>query len=207
MNFLFKTRFLEIVLLIAILGLTFTHKIFVEDRLEKLYSYKDTVDVGVLIYDTLNQPLPKHVNSFLNKHLRYAQRMQERTGFPASVAIAQGMLESNFGRSSLSKRANNYHGIVYCKRADGAVVIPDGTTRKKIKWSSWKSVANGWKAYFEMMNDPDWIFKHRWEKHINKENYFELIVKSIAPYYAEDPQYAHKLIDLEKRYKLTQYDR
>lgn len=206
MKILSIKRILAIALFSMFGVLALTHKIYVSEKLRQTYAFQDTVEVGVLVFDTLNYPLPKHVNSFLNNNVKYAQSYQEKTGFPASVALAQGMLESNFGRSILSKKANNFHGIIYCKRADKAITLNDGTTGAPIKWSGWNSVRNGWKAYFEMMADPKWIFKDKWEKHKNKDNYFELIAKSIAKTYAEDPQYATKLIDLEKRYNLTQYD-
>jgi len=35
----------------------------------------------------------------------------KRTGIPASITLAQGMIESDCGRSSLAREANNYFGI------------------------------------------------------------------------------------------------
>lgn len=206
MKLLLSKRILLISLFSMLTIVVFTQKLFVAAKLRYVYAFQDTVEVGVMIYDTLNYPLPKHVNTFLNNNLKHAQRYHEKTGFPASVALAQGMLESNYGRSSLSKKANNFHGIIYCKRADKSVVMNDGTSGAPIKWSGWNSVRSGWKAYFEMMADPKWIFKSRWEKHKDKDNYFELIARSIASAYAEDPLYATKLINLEKKYNLTCYD-
>ena len=40
-----------------------------------------------------------------------AQTNQRRYGVPASVTIAQAILESAWGRSELAARANNYFGI------------------------------------------------------------------------------------------------
>ena len=34
-----------------------------------------------------------------------------RTGIPASITLAQGMLESNYGRSTLATKGNNHFGI------------------------------------------------------------------------------------------------
>ena len=35
----------------------------------------------------------------------------KRTGIPASITLAQGMIESDFGRSTLARKANNHFGI------------------------------------------------------------------------------------------------
>jgi flagellum-specific peptidoglycan hydrolase FlgJ len=35
----------------------------------------------------------------------------KRTGVPASITLAQGMIESDFGRSRLAREANNHFGI------------------------------------------------------------------------------------------------
>jgi flagellum-specific peptidoglycan hydrolase FlgJ len=40
-----------------------------------------------------------------------AVREMKRTGIPASITIAQGMIESDFGRSRLAREANNHFGI------------------------------------------------------------------------------------------------
>ncbi|MCK7536015.1 MAG: glucosaminidase domain-containing protein [Marinilabiliales bacterium] len=34
-----------------------------------------------------------------------------RTGIPASITLAQGMLESDYGRSTLATKGNNHFGI------------------------------------------------------------------------------------------------
>ena len=48
----------------------------------------------------------------------YAERYKDlaisemkRTGIPASITLAQGMIESDFGRSTLARKANNHFGI------------------------------------------------------------------------------------------------
>ena len=35
----------------------------------------------------------------------------KRTGVPASITLAQGMIESDFGRSRLAREGNNHFGI------------------------------------------------------------------------------------------------
>jgi flagellum-specific peptidoglycan hydrolase FlgJ len=55
------------------------------------------------------------VKEYVIKYQELAIKDMERYGIPASVKIAQAILESGYGQSSLSKRGNNHFGIK-CKR-------------------------------------------------------------------------------------------
>ena len=53
-----------------------------------------------------------------SEHLKYIERYKEiairemeRAGIPASIKLAQGLLESNAGQSWLARNANNHFGI------------------------------------------------------------------------------------------------
>ena len=48
---------------------------------------------------------------FIRKYKHIAIKEMERTGIPASIKLAQGILESGCGQSELSVNANNYFGI------------------------------------------------------------------------------------------------
>lgn len=49
--------------------------------------------------------------SYIQRHISWAQDSQRRFGVPASVTLAQSILESGWGRSALTVNANNYFGI------------------------------------------------------------------------------------------------
>jgi LysM repeat protein len=48
---------------------------------------------------------------YINKYRDIAVGEMKRTGIPASITLAQGMIESDFGRSTLAREANNHFGI------------------------------------------------------------------------------------------------
>jgi flagellum-specific peptidoglycan hydrolase FlgJ len=50
-------------------------------------------------------------SSYINKYSSLAISEMKRTGIPASITLAQGMIESDFGRSSLAREGNNHFGI------------------------------------------------------------------------------------------------
>jgi len=55
---------------------------------------------------------------YLSKFAPLAQSEMRRVGIPASIKLAQGILESSWGRSELTLNSNNHFGIK-CKTADG----------------------------------------------------------------------------------------
>ncbi len=48
---------------------------------------------------------------YINKYKDIAVSEMKRTGIPASITLAQGMIESDYGHSSLAREANNFFGI------------------------------------------------------------------------------------------------
>lgn len=48
---------------------------------------------------------------YINTYSDIAVSEMKRTGIPASITLAQGMIESDFGRSSIAREANNHFGI------------------------------------------------------------------------------------------------
>lgn len=78
----------------------FVSKETLEKRVEKL---KLTMFNGVNI--------SKENRTFIEGLMRVAVEEQERFGIPASIKIAQAIIESGWGRDGLSKTHNNYFGI------------------------------------------------------------------------------------------------
>ena len=61
---------------------------------------------------TTQRVLPElTAQSYIEKYKDLAISEMIRTGVPASITLAQGMIESDFGRSTLARTANNHFGI------------------------------------------------------------------------------------------------
>jgi LysM repeat protein len=52
-----------------------------------------------------------NAEDYINTYKDLAVSEMRRTGIPASITLAQGMIESDFGRSRLAREANNHFGI------------------------------------------------------------------------------------------------
>ena len=139
-----------------------------------------------------------------------AQASQRATGVPASVTIAQAILESDSGRSRLAKEANNFFGIKASKTPGPAGVVYMDTweylngrnvTRRE-PFKAYHTMEESFTDHGEYLrNSP--IYAEAM-KHTDDPRQFARQIHRAG--YATDPQYATKLIRLMDRYNLYQYD-
>jgi len=85
-----------------------------------------------------------HKIQFIKSWAIYANTEQKATGVPASIIIAQAILESNWGLSRLAVEANNYFGHKYRGTNKNFIVAADDTPNDKFsKYNSvWWSIRN-----------------------------------------------------------------
>ncbi len=133
------------------------------------------------------------------------------TGVPASVTVAQAILESDWGRSRLTRQGNNLFGIKALNSAGPAGVVTLAT---------WEHV-NGsdvvvqapFKAYYtleESIDDHGRFFtrNRRYADALAVANDARAFARAIQDDgYATDPSYASKLIKLMDRYDLYRFDK
>ncbi len=151
-------------------------------------------------------------SDFINTVGVAAQRSRRTTGVPASVTVAQAILESDWGRSRLTRQGNNLFGI----KALGGAKGPAGT----VTLATWEHV-NGsdivvqapFKAYYtleESIDDHGRFFTRntRYADALAVASDARAFARAIqSDGYATDPSYASKLIKLMDRYDLYRFDR
>jgi flagellum-specific peptidoglycan hydrolase FlgJ len=147
---------------------------------------------------------------FILKIAPGARASMRKTGVPASVALAQAILESDWGRSKLTREANNLFGIK-AYRDPGTAGIYEINTWEVIGGQN-VTVLAAFKAYNSL---ADSIVDHGNWFHNNRRYAGALAVRGDprafayainAAGYATDPAYAPKLIQLMDRYDLYAYD-
>lgn len=120
---------------------------------------------------------------------------------PASITLAQGILESGAGRGELTRRANNHFGIK-CHEWQGEMVYHDDDRSQEC---------------FRKYNDPRYSYRDHSLFLTERKRYSALFELEIDDYkgwakglrtagYATDRQYPSKLISLIERYQLYRYD-
>ncbi|ADD42447.1 glucosaminidase domain-containing protein [Stackebrandtia nassauensis] len=156
---------------------------------------------------------PGSRQEFINNVGNAAKAGQERFGVPASVASAQAILESGWGKSGLAQEANNYFGI---KCADGD---PGSTASSCVNYKTWE-VINGndttVRDAFRAYDSPSDSFLDHGQflsenpryaeafKHTDDPDQFIREVHKAG--YATDPGYADKIIGLMQKYDLYRFN-
>ena len=141
--------------------------------------------------------------NYIRKYHKIAIDEMHSYGIPASITLAQGILESGNGNSRLSRKSKNHFGIKCHKDWKGKKVFHDDDAKDEC-FRKYKKVADSYRDHSEFL-------KHR-------ERYAFLFKLDITDYkswakglkkagYATNPKYADKLIDLIHRYNLDQYDK
>lgn len=67
--------------------------------------------VSCLLLTQLLSAQKQTTNQYIEKYNKIAVKEMNRVGIPASITLAQGILESGNGNSSLARKANNHFGI------------------------------------------------------------------------------------------------
>jgi LysM repeat protein len=136
----------------------------------------------------------------------------QRAGIPASITLAQGILESASGLSELASSANNHFGIKcgnnwngksYHKKDDDR--NPDGSLTE----SCFRQYSNPDESFFdhsEFLRDPRKSNRYGFLFNLDKRDYKNWARGLQSSGYATSQTYANQLIDLIERLRLYEYD-
>ena len=147
----------------------------------------------------------------------FAQEEQRRYRVPAAVSIAQSIIESGWGQSSLTAVDNNYFGIK-CP-AYGSPFVSGCTSYSTSEWvnGGYVTIQAGFRSYnspgdsfldhgfFLSLGDPS-NSANRYYPAFLTTNDRDFVRAIAAAGYATDPTYANKIISIMDRYNLYQYD-
>lgn len=139
---------------------------------------------------------------YIRKYKDIAVEEMKRYRIPASITLAQGLLESGAGRSTLARKSNNHFGIKCGGDWNGPTVKHDDDARNEC--------FRAYKHPRESYEDHSKFLKGR-------SRYASLFNLKITDYkgwahglkkagYATDPRYAYRLIDIIELYDLHKYD-
>jgi flagellar protein FlgJ len=139
-----------------------------------------------------------------------ARESQRSTGVPASVTLAQAILESDWGRSKLTREANNLFGIK-AQTGPGSAGTYDIDT-DEVDDGEIVTVLASFRAYASLadsiVDHGRWFHENsRYREALAVEDDPRAFAQAINDAgYATDPDYAPKLIGLMDRFNLYAYD-
>ena len=139
--------------------------------------------------------------SYINRFKDIAITEMNKYGIPASITLAQALLESGTGNSDLAKYANNHFGIKCTSDWKGKGYYKDDDAKDEC---------------FRVYSNPDESFKDH-SQFLKRKRYAPLFELDKNDYegwaiglknagYATNPKYPQLLIGLIEKYNLDQYD-
>ena len=140
-------------------------------------------------------------NDYIERYSAMAVAQQQAYGIPASITLAQGLLESAAGRSTLAREGNNHFGIKCHTTWTGASMLRDDDAPDEC-FRVYDSAEQSFKDHSEFLSRKRYqpLFQHdvtdyaSWAKGLSKCGY------------ATDPNYADRLIAIIERYSLYNFD-
>ena len=125
-----------------------------------------------------------------------------------SITIAQGILESSWGKSALTVQANNLFGIKATSSWKGATVTMLTTeyyNGVKTKVNAAFKKYNNWQGSID--DHTAFLSKPRYASLQGVKDFKTVANLLYKCGYATDPQYSQKIINVVNSYKLDQYDK
>jgi len=151
------------------------------------------------------------VVTYIDKYKEIAQSEMQRVGIPASIKLAQGILESNSGRSTLAQKANNHFGIKCGKYWEGPTFHredDDYINGKLIKscFRKFNNAEHSYSAHSDFLTNPGSQYRYGFLFELDPYDYVSWAHGLKSAGYATDPKYADKIITVIEKYKLYLYD-
>lgn len=131
-----------------------------------------------------------------------AVREMQESGIPASISLAQGILESAAGTSELASRSNNHFGIKCHKGWTGKTVHYDDDAPNEC-FRRYNSPEDSWEDHSEFLRTRD---RYASLFDLKSDDYKGWAHGLKKAGYATNPKYPELLIKLINDYNLDQYD-
>ena len=150
-----------------------------------------------------NPKLSKYKLAYIRKYAPIAVNEMHKSKIPASITLAQGILESGSGRSELASKSNNHFGIKCHSQWKGERVYHDDDEKGEC-FRKYQFVETSYKdhsAFLTKRKRYSFLFNYRlkdykkWAKGLKKAGY------------ATDKKYPQKLIRIIETYKLYEFDK
>lgn len=141
--------------------------------------------------------------NYIQKYSFIAVAEMERYNIPASITLAQGILESGNGESRLAIDGKNHFGIKCHSNWNGKTIIEDDDKKGEC-FRKYSSVSDSYRDHSLFLSERgrySFLFEYKktdyksWAKGLKKAGY------------ATNSKYPSLLIDLIERYELYSYDK
>ena len=175
--------------------------ILIKGRMKRIVFFLFILHTSLFALHSFAQRPNQAYWDYIERYKGMAQDQMHRHGIPASITLAQGLLESAAGRSELAVRANNHFGIKVGTGWTGPYVVKSDD-RPDDRFRKYKSVEESYEDHSLFLQKPRY------------QSLFQLSPTDYKAWarglkqcgYATSPTYAQQLINIIEDYGLHQYD-
>ena len=152
----------------------------------------------------LSSPLSAQTvqEAYIEKYAPVAVREMQRSGIPASITLAQGLLESGAGKSALAAKGNNHFGIKCHNNWTGKTMRVDDDAPKEC-FRVYSSAEESFRDHSDFLRYRD---RYKFLFDLEPTDYKGWAYGLRKAGYATDPSYASKLIKYIETYRLYRFD-
>ncbi|MGG7033650.1 MAG: glucosaminidase domain-containing protein [Flavobacterium sp.] len=142
------------------------------------------------------------IKDYVLQYKDIAMNNMKEYGIPASIILAQGILESGAGKGKLALTANNHFGIKCHKEWTGESVNHDDDAAQEC-FRKYKDPSESYRDHALFLTS-----RPRYSNlfQLPKDDYKSWATMLKQAGYATDPKYPQKLISYVEKYELQQYD-
>jgi len=143
------------------------------------------------------------VRNYIEQYKETAKNNMQTYGIPASITLAQGILESGSGQGHLAKQANNHFGIKCHSNWTGEIIRHDDDKSQEC-FRKYSDVSDSFRDHSLFLTSRS---RYADLFQLKKDDYKSWAKGLRKAGYATDPKYPDKLINLIEKYNLSQYDK
>jgi hypothetical protein len=150
-----------------------------------------------------NPKLNKQTLAYIRKYAAVAVKEMHEYKIPASITLAQGILESGNGKSGLALKSNNHFGIKCHRNWNGQRVYHDDDEKGECfrKYQYPETSYNDHSLFLSQRRRYAFLFNY------NIKNYKKWSYGLRRAGYATDRKYPSKLLKIIKEYQLYEFDK
>ncbi|MBC7886008.1 MAG: glucosaminidase domain-containing protein [Saprospiraceae bacterium] len=174
--------------------------------------YKIIIILPVFLFSNILAGNKKLTEVYVAIYKNIAVSEMRKTGIPASIKLAQGILESDLGRSDLAYKANNHFGIKCGKDWTGNIFykhdddLDSSGMVIESCFRAFSSPEESFAAHSDFLTDPSKLSRYGFLFALGSTDYAGWANGLKFSGYASDPTYASKLIRIIENNKLYLYD-
>jgi flagellum-specific peptidoglycan hydrolase FlgJ len=156
-----------------------------------------------VVYSTASNSMQE---KFFEDALPEALRIQITEGIPASAVMAQAILESSYGQSSMARIGHNYFGMKAFDtwkgdRMKNLATLDDGTIPTVADFRAYPTLADGFDGYVAFLRAGN-----RYDRAFDKHTGAEFIETVLKAGYCGDPRYMTMIHQIIARHHLEKLD-